>query len=166
MFPDRVSLSRILIVALLFAYACSRDPRKLTENGKKYLAEQKYNEAVIEFRNAIKLSPQLFEAHAGLALAFLGLGQLNDADPEFAKAIPLQPDNMELQLKYGNVLLLEGKFDEARAAAQLVLAKTTDPRAQILVANTYAGIVNLNSSLEEVKWIFDREPRLLPPFLN
>src|SRR5207237_6947189 len=73
---------------------------------------------------------------------------------------------MEQQLKYGNVLLMEGKIDEARAVGQLLLAKTAGARAQILVGNGYAGIVGVNASLAEAKWIFDREPRLLPPYLN
>src|SRR5215467_8561 len=131
MFPDKISACRMLIVVLLVGSACSRDPRKATDSGKKYLTDKKYQEAVIQFRTAIQLSPQMVDAHSGLALAFLGLGLLNDAEAEFARVISLQPDNMEQQLKYGNVLLLEGKFDEARAVGELVLAKTTGPRAQI-----------------------------------
>src|SRR5262245_49190631 len=124
MFPDKIYVCRTLIVVLLVGSACSRDPRAITETGTKYLAEQTYTEAAIEFRNAIKLNPNLFDAHAGLALAFLGLGDLPDAGAAFARAISLQPDNMEQQLRYGNVLLLQGKFDQAREAAQLVLTKT------------------------------------------
>ena len=149
MFFDKISVCEALIVVLLFGSACSRDPRKLAETGKQYLAAQKYSEATIEFRSALKLNSQLVEAHSDLALAYLGLGQLADAEQEFAVATRLRPDDMEQQLKYGNVLLLEGKFDEAREKAQLVLAKTAGARAQILLGNSYAGIVGLNASLAE-----------------
>src|SRR5437762_1210030 len=113
----RDMVGQIILAFVLVLVGCSRDPNALLESGKKYLAEGKYNEAAIELRSAINLNPQLAEAHYNLALVYLGVGQLGDANQALEKTISLQPHNMAAQLKHGNLQLLNRNFAEARATA-------------------------------------------------
>jgi len=90
-----------IILSMLAIIGCSKDPKKLVESGKKYLAEAKYNEALIELRSAVNLNPQLTEAHYELAVAYLAVGQMPAAKQELERTVLLQPGNMQAQLKYG-----------------------------------------------------------------
>src|SRR2546427_4454651 len=122
-----------IVLVFLFSAGCSRSPDELLESGKKYLAEHKYKGAAIELSNAIKINPRMVEAHYHLALALAGLGQLRDATQAISNTVKLKPDHFEAQLRYGYLLLLERKFDQAREKAQLILNR--EP------ANTWAQIL-------------------------
>src|SRR5437867_12356107 len=155
------------IVFVVVILGCSKNPGKLVDSGKRYLAQGKYSEAAIELRSAINLNPQLAEAHYQLALVYLAVGRFIEASQEIQKAVVLQPGNLAAQLKHGNLLLLERKFDEARAAAEVILKQNpSDIRAEILLGSSYVGIVNLNDSIEEVLKPFQLEPRPLPAYLD
>jgi len=156
-----------LIAAVLLLASCSRDPKKYIESGKKYFAEKKYQEAALEFRNALKKDPQSVEAHSQMGLTYLAVGQSTEALQEYQRVVTLDPNRIESQLKLGNLLLLQQKFPEARARAELILKR--EPRnvhALIMLANSYSGLVHLNDSIEELMLGFEREPRLLPSYLN
>ena len=81
MLRKRPSIGQAFVVGVMILTACSQDPNALLDSARKYQAEKKYNEAQIELRKAISLSPQFAEAHYQLGLTYLGLGQLGEADP-------------------------------------------------------------------------------------
>ena len=68
------------VVSVLLA-ACSRDPatasRRYIESGDRYANAGQFKEAAIEYRNAIKRTPQSVDAHAKLAEV---AGRANDPD--------------------------------------------------------------------------------------
>jgi tetratricopeptide (TPR) repeat protein len=153
-----------VLISFLMA-GCSRNPQKYIAQGKEYLARGRYNEAIIEFRNAIKSAPNLSEAHYQLAIGQLLSGQFTDAYESLLKTVQLNPGNSEAQLRLANLLLMESKFDEARTKAELILKRDAgNLRAQILLGNTYAQMLQLDSSIGEVGQGFQREPRLLPAY--
>ncbi len=74
------TLVSLLVVILS---GCSLDPQKgkikYLESGKRYLKAGKYQEASIQFRNAIKLDPRFAEGYYQLAQADLSLKQWSAA---------------------------------------------------------------------------------------
>src|SRR5579862_9762634 len=113
-----------LIIVLALA-ACTTDPNKrkvaYLNSGEKYAKAAKYQEAVIEFRNAIQIDPRFVDAHSKLAGAYLRLGNTEAAYREFTEAATLDPKNLDAQLQLSQLLLARHQFDEAQAAAQKVL---------------------------------------------
>src|SRR3984893_18840679 len=77
---------------------CSLDPQKgkvkYLESGKRYLKAGKYQEASIQFRNALKLDPRFAEAYYQLAQADLSLKQWNDAVAAPRQTIELDPQRV------------------------------------------------------------------------
>jgi tetratricopeptide (TPR) repeat protein len=71
-------------------------------------------DAIIAFKNALALDPNLDEAHHYLGLVYLHIGLIEEASKEFAAAIALNPSNNGAQYRLGETLLYEGKFREAR----------------------------------------------------
>src|SRR5688500_9345198 len=62
------------------------------KKGEEYLKQAKLNEALIEFRNAVKADPRSAEARLRLAQALTRRGELRAAYGEFVRALGLKPD--------------------------------------------------------------------------
>jgi tetratricopeptide (TPR) repeat protein len=105
---------------------CSRDPNvrklKYLESGKRYEAEGKNREAVIQFLNALKVDKNYSDAHYELAMTYLKMGTVAGAYGELAKTVDLNPSNQKARLQMGNMLLAAGFVDRATDQAQAVLA--------------------------------------------
>jgi putative PEP-CTERM system TPR-repeat lipoprotein len=152
------SLSRLAVAMAIVAIAtaCSRDAdaakRRFIASGDRYAAVGKYSEAVLEYRNAVQKAPRAGDAREKLAEALARTGNLGAALGEFVRAADLLPGNLPLQLKAGNLLLLAGRFDDAKVRGETVLAK--DKRnvdAEILVANAHAGLKDLDGAVAEIE---------------
>src|SRR5215469_5950018 len=117
-------IGSLLIVASLVA-GCHGDPnvrkQKYLESGKRYSAEGKYNEAVIQFANALKDDKAYPDAHLELARAYLHLGRFGPAYSEFMRTVTLQPSNAQARVELGNLLLAAGKIDSAQEQANAAM---------------------------------------------
>ena len=112
-------------LGLLSIISCSDDPAvaklKYFESSNAYVEQGKYREAIIEYRNAVQQEPTFGEARYQLAEAYVKLNDVRGALPEYIRAADLLPDHVEAQLKAGAVLLLTGRFDDAKARGTRVL---------------------------------------------
>ena len=86
------------VVASLTLGACSRDPakasRRYIESGDRYAQQGKYTEAAIEYRNAIKQTPQSAEAHGKLADVAARANDPATAIGELLRVAELKPDDV------------------------------------------------------------------------
>ncbi len=91
-------MGRFLLIAptVLFAVGCTADPnilkKRYFEAGNKYFQKQKYKEASIMYRTALRKDPRYGEAYYGKALAEIRLGQLGDAASSLPRAVELLPE--------------------------------------------------------------------------
>jgi tetratricopeptide (TPR) repeat protein len=76
----------------------------------------KVDEAIAEFRQAIRLSKNDASAHHKLGIVLYKQGKLNEAIAEFRLAICINKDFAEPHNNLGCVLLAKGRLDEAIAA--------------------------------------------------
>ena len=81
------------------------------------------DEAIAEYRAAIRLKPDYSEAHNNLGEALADKGQADEAIAEYRAAVKLGPGNAEAHFNLGNALDGKGQADEAiaeyRAAIRL-----------------------------------------------
>ena len=121
------------LALLLVAPACS-DPEKTKlehlNRGEAYLKEKKYQEASLEFRNAVQIDDRAAQAHWGLARAYEGAGQFAQAFEEMQRAIQLDPNNLDARVRLGNYYIVAYQAshdsrtkDEASRLAEEVLQK-------------------------------------------
>jgi len=144
----RSSLS-LLIAALALVLGllpgCSRDPnvqkQRHLASGKRYAEQGKHREAVIEFLNAIKLDPNLVEAHYRLALEAWKLGDISATLMELQRVVLLNPNHLDAQAAIGKVEVAAGNTKTAKEKADFVLARNPDHveglllRAKLLVSS-------------------------------
>jgi len=87
------------------------------------LKGERYAEAVIALQNIVQDDPNSAQAYLKLGRAYLSIRNYRQAFPAFSRAAMLDPDLLEAQLRTGQLLLMSGKFDEARDKAQLIISK-------------------------------------------
>src|SRR5215211_7500223 len=72
----QITLFCLLLAAAIFLAGCSNPEQNKAEHlakGEAYLKDSRFQEASLEFRNALQIDEKLAAAHWGLARAFEGL---------------------------------------------------------------------------------------------
>ena len=160
----RNCISCLLVAVMAFSAAgCKRNPEKAKlayfASGNRYFEQKRFGEAVVEFRNAINLDPSYGEAYQRLSEALIESSDVPGAARALLRAADLLPNRIDLQLKAGNLLLLAGRFDDARVRAdKVILAEPRNIPAQILRANALAGLRDLERALVEIEQALALDP--------
>ena len=153
------SAASALLCALALLSACRHGPEASLRRGDEFAAAGKRREAIIEYRNAVQRAPLLGEARAKLARAFATAGDIQNAAREFQRAADLLPDDTALQLEAGKCLLAAGQADNAVGVARKLLARNpADVEAQILLANSIAGLRDLEGAIREIEHAIEMDP--------
>ena len=157
---------RQLVAALavtVVAVGCAADPESakqaFVKSGDGYIAEKKFNEAIIQYRNAIQKDPKFGEARRKLAEAYLQSGDIPDATREYVRAADLLTDREDVQTKATSLMLLFGEFADAKTRAQAILAK--NPKSadgQILLGSALAGLKDLDGAVKEIEEAIKIDP--------
>lgn len=137
------------------AIGCSRDPHaamlKYAKSGDGYANSGKYAEAVIEYRNALEKEPRAGDVRLKLADAYFKQGETTKGVQEYIRAADVVTDT-GVQLKAGALLLMTGRFDDAKARAdKLLSADPNNVDAQVLLANSIAGLKDLDGAISELE---------------
>jgi tetratricopeptide (TPR) repeat protein len=149
----------LLICALMLAYGCNRSgqqstnnsagpaavsngiegdrtrAKELLEKGKQLYRDDQDDQAVQAFHEAVKLDPELAEAHFRLALGYEALGKREESEAEYKKAVETykkyladHEDDSEAHYDLGQTYAGLGQYSEAireyRLATKL---KDNDP---------------------------------------
>jgi tetratricopeptide (TPR) repeat protein len=153
---DRLSrLAVIVAVSALAAPGCrstAATKQRYIESGNRYADAGRYAEAAIEYRNALQYDARAAEVHVKLAEVLLRLDNYANALQEYVRAADLAPEDEALQLKTSSFLLVAGRFDDAKARAEKVLARNARSiDAQIVVANALAGLKDVDAAVAQIE---------------
>jgi tetratricopeptide (TPR) repeat protein len=116
-----------------------------------HMAAKRYREAILEYRNAIKVDARFGEARFKLAQAYEQT-QNEQAIREYLRAADLLPDRADVQVKAAAILLAGQQHERARTHADLAIK--ADPghvEAQIIRAYALAGLKDLEGAVEELE---------------
>ncbi len=120
----------LVLIPVLIATGCARSPEakkaRYLERGDRYVAREKYREAILEYRNVLRIDQNNARAIRQLGLAHYQLGDAAQAYAFLLKSQELDPNDLEVRLKLGAIYVLGRKPDEARQEANFVLGK--EPR--------------------------------------
>jgi tetratricopeptide (TPR) repeat protein len=96
------------------------------DRGATYLLAERYDRAVQEFSQAIKLQPQDSEGYYFRGVSYQALSKHAEALSDFATAIRLAPDDADAHLSRAEVLAEMGRNQEALADLEKVLKLAPD----------------------------------------
>ena len=161
---SRRCLRASLTLLALFALAGCSNPNvrkdKYLKSGKDYIAHGRYEEAVVQLRNAIDVDPKFAAAHLELARAYLNLNSRREAFRELQQVLVLDPQNREAKLELAPLLIAGREYDKADALIREVLKD--DPRnsqAHAILARRYTETKNLPNAVREIQAAIEIEPR-------
>jgi tetratricopeptide (TPR) repeat protein len=124
--------ARLCLLAVAFALlACQSDSERVAEHQKRgddFAKAEKWDEAVIEYRNALQIDPNNAPVHFGLAKAFLGKRDARAAYWELEETVRLDPNNVEARIQHGEFLLLGTKEDLEKAVQSGEVIVKADPK--------------------------------------
>jgi Flp pilus assembly protein TadD len=159
-----------LCLAAILAAACSNpevEKVKHLERGDEYAAENRDEFAVIEYASAVRLDPKYGEARLKLAETHERMNNLRAAAPEFIRAADALPDNRDAQIKATQILLLAGRFEDAKARVTTLLEKNPkDLDALLLRANAMAALKDPAGALAEIEEALQVDPDESRTFVN
>ena len=115
-------------------------PRKAVdhyESGTNLFAAGKFDEAVLEFRKAIEVFPNFYQAYIELGKTYLKLANFDDAITALQAALKLEPNNFAARLHLGMAYLNQKKFPLAEE--QLTAAAKIDTYA--VTPQYYLGVI-------------------------
>ncbi|MDP6981331.1 MAG: tetratricopeptide repeat protein, partial [Myxococcota bacterium] len=132
------AIARALIIAALplMLTACESDEEKLAAfyaQGEDYAEQEKFQEAVIEYKNVLKINPNHADTHYELAKAYMNLGRARDAYWEMSETVRLDPSNTEAGLSFGALSLVANDGEQALAMGDLAIKNEPEnPQGYIL----------------------------------
>ena len=164
----RLVLLGLLIAALgggiyaYYQYGGSPEVKRerYLKRGQDYVKESKLNEAIIEFRNAVKADPRSVEARLELGQALLKRGDLKGAYGELVRAVDLKPDHLRalyqlgmFQLGIGELRAAKTNYEKIRAAERDAF-ETRSLGARIALAEKMP-----DKAISELKEILKIQPK-------
>jgi tetratricopeptide (TPR) repeat protein len=159
-----------LVFAAVATCACSNPEKEKVshvEKGDRYAAEKKDDFALIEYASAVKIDPRYGDAHLKLAQTYERMNDLRGAFPAYIRAADALPANRDVQVKAIEVMLLSGRFDDAKARAVMLVSKNPkDVRARLLQANAMAALGDSDGALSQIGEAQSLEPQNADVFIN
>ncbi|MCM1044743.1 MAG: WG repeat-containing protein [Candidatus Gastranaerophilales bacterium] len=85
----------LIVAGLLFIILNSAERRLSAqlELGQKYLEEMDYEQAIVAYEAAIAIDPKCIDAYLGMAEAYIGMGEYENARESLNKALELGEEN-------------------------------------------------------------------------
>lgn len=97
------------------------------DRGRELLAEKRYPEAYEEFSKAAYVNSTFVEAFEGCGDAAFAMGNFEEAQRNYRRALPLDPGNAELHASYARALAKAERPDFGEVAEEFRLATEHDP---------------------------------------
>jgi len=165
----------LLLAAVISLAGCSNPEKSKVEHvakGEAYLKDSKFQEASLEFRNAIQIDDKLAAAHWGLARAFEGLERFPEMIDELRKTITLDKDNLDARIKLGNYYLAGSRsradiIAEAERLAKEVIEK--DPKSiegHILMGSVFFAQQQKDKAFNELNEALKIDPNRVESYLS
>ncbi|HAF14763.1 MAG TPA: hypothetical protein DCK99_13925 [Blastocatellia bacterium] len=169
------TLLSLLLATAVSLGGCS-NPEKAKaghlSKGEAYLKDSKFQEASLEFRNALQIDDKLAAAHWGLARAYESLQRFPEMLEELRKTIQLDQNNLEARNKLGNYYLAASKgrpelVTEAERLAKEVLQKDAkNIEGHILLSSILFAQNQKDEALAELNRAIDLDPKRVESYLS
>jgi tetratricopeptide (TPR) repeat protein len=143
----------VLAIVLFFAFRSSpaKIGRQFVEAGDRYAQKADWSAAAIEYRNALKRTPDSADAHARLVDAALKLGDVQTVASERLWAARQAPHDVAAQVAAGEACLGAGRFADAESVLDGAIAMAPkDPDANRAIGSLF--MLTGRASLAERYW--------------
>lgn len=159
----RQNIQIIFVLVLFLLNACAGVDEKRTthyERGMDYYESRQYKDAVLEFKNAVRIDPEFVEAHLMLGKTYYQLKDWQRAHNSLKKATTLDSELIDGHVYLGRLFHMAGDLEKARERALIVMEKDNDNfDASIILANVYLKGSNQRPGLDILETLMDSYPK-------
>ena len=156
-----------LVIVVTGCTSSETKKKEFLEAGKRFAAEKRYVEAILQFRNALQIDDKFADARVQLAEALADSGNAEGAYREYQRAADLLPDDAAVQTRAATLQFMAGQFEDVRTRAQAVLKKNPkDLDAQLLYANALVGLQDLEGGVKQIEEAIQIDPTHAATYTN
>jgi len=127
----------VLLLITLLLGACTQDPnvkkQQYLERGLAYHKEGKYNEAILQLKNALQIDPKFVPALHAIGRAYRAKSWTVDAMRELQRAVEAEPDNLEARADLAQAYLDLDGWNAALEQADAIKARAPESAAELYV---------------------------------
>ena len=164
-------LLRVYVIGVCaFLVSCSEAPSeraaKHESRGDGYVQQEKFREAVIEYKNAARATPDNPSIHWKVAKAASRVGDPSTIFTSLSRVVQLDPTDFDAQWSLGDFYLAAGKTDEAaKLAESLLAARPQHPAGYLLRAGLALGADRVSDAIGLLKQAAELDPTMVRPLL-
>jgi len=158
----------IALVCLSLLAGCNRDPKaardKYFNSAEKYFTDARYEEAAIQYRNALQQDKEHIPSYLGLARTFQKLGEHQNAIGLFRQVVKMDGRNVTARLQLAAYYLASALsrpelFKGVQEQAEEVLKiEPSNVEARILLGNALGGQKEIQKSIQELEKALSLDP--------
>ncbi len=120
--------------------------------GKSLLNEGKVEEAIVHFKEVIRIDPAFLDAHIKLGNALMAQGKIEEAVAHFEEAIRINPAYVDAHINLANALTAQGKSQEAmRHLTKALTLRPDDPEVHYNVGIFLAGQRDIPRAIDQFR---------------
>ena len=147
---------------ILPAIGCSNPQAtsdKYFARGNAAFDTQKYPDAILAYRNALKADPLSAPTRQKLGQALEKVGDYNNSSREFVRAADLLPTDAKAQLQAAKALLATQHFeDSATRARRTIELEPRNAEAHILLGSALAGNDDFDGAMKQIQEALKIDP--------
>ncbi|MCG8591752.1 MAG: tetratricopeptide repeat protein [Proteobacteria bacterium] len=150
------------VLTLAFALGCQSDSERLQahlERGDAYLAEERYGEAEIEYKNVVQIDPNQPDAHWGLARVHRAEEEFKEEFWELRETVRTNPENLEARRRLGQLLVMTRQLEEALTQFDAIIEADSDDGGAVV---NKAQVLEALDRAEEAGPLYERAVALSP----
>jgi len=156
-----------MTLLLLLLLGQSQDPATDLEQriqaGQQLLNERKYELALEHFGLLKEEMPEESQAYFYSGMALADSNRIQEAFPEFQRAIELEPDRLEYSLVYGELLARTGQSAEAKAILKLFEDQARIDRLEPREVWLLSDLLYRLQDFENARRALERYSEISPP---
>ena len=162
-FRDGVKVWRLTIAMLaIFSWGCQSDEDQIQgfmKSGDAYRESDQYDEAIIQYKNALQIDPNLATAHEYLAESYLRTDRIREGYWELGETIRLDPKDVDSRISYATLSLAMNQTDGLLEQVETIAELAPDnPKGQLLLGQTYASMDRLDEAEVALRRAIELEP--------
>jgi protein O-mannosyl-transferase len=135
--------------------------------GLAFLAKDKNEEAIAQYRKALEINPIYPKAWDGLGIALIATGKTEEAIVQFHKALKINPDFAEAWNNLGVALFKKGEHEEAIAKYRKALELDPDyVKARYNLGDALVQLGRLDEAITQFRKVLEATPDNAPALNN
>jgi tetratricopeptide (TPR) repeat protein len=165
----------VLLATLFLLSGCTSPEKAKAEHvsrGEAFLKDQKFQEASLEFRNAVQIDDKLAAAHWGLARAYEGLQRFQEAFDELNRTVDLDPNNLDARVTLGNYYIsnagrsAESLAQAERLAKEILQKDANNIEGHILMGSVLFAQNQRDKAFAELNRAIELDPKRVKSYLS